>query len=78
VGGLPPAPRDPLTVFDGLKGQWAGVNNRRVWHVGCYGSVASLLMKKPVCGDFLPLCDGGFSLQSFIEENNAPSPTGAT
>ncbi|MHC4404103.1 MAG: glycoside hydrolase family 2 protein [Planctomycetota bacterium] len=45
------------------KGQWAGFTQRRVWRVGCYGSVASLLMEKPACGDFLPVCDGGFSLQ---------------
>jgi hypothetical protein len=44
-------------------GTWAGFTMRRVWRVGCYGSVASLLMEKPACGDFLPICDGGFSLQ---------------
>jgi hypothetical protein len=44
-------------------GKWAGFSQRRVWRVGCYGSVASLLMEKPACGDFLPICDGGFSLQ---------------
>ena len=41
----------------------AGFSQRRVWRVGCYGSVASLLMEKPACGDFVPICDGGFSLQ---------------
>ena len=42
---------------------WAGFNNPRVWRAGCYGSVASLLIEKPACGDFLPLVDGGFSLE---------------
>jgi beta-galactosidase len=43
--------------------QWAGFDQRRVWHVGCRGSVASLLPEKPACGDWLPIVDGGFSLE---------------
>jgi hypothetical protein len=46
-----------------IHGSWAGLSPRRAWRCGCYGSVASLLIEKPACGDFLPLCDGGFSLQ---------------
>ena len=44
-------------------GTWAGFRNPRPWRAGCYGSVASLLMEKPAAGDFLPIVDGGFSLQ---------------
>lgn len=44
-------------------GTWAGLRMKRAWRCGCYGSVASLLMEKPACGDFLPLCDGGFGLE---------------
>jgi hypothetical protein len=34
-----------------------------VWRCGCYGNVASVLIEKPARGDFLPVLDGGFSLQ---------------
>jgi hypothetical protein len=34
---------------------WCGISNR--------GNVASVLIEKPVIGDFLPIVDGGFSLQ---------------
>jgi hypothetical protein len=44
-------------------GTWAGLRMKRAWRCGCYGSVASLLLEKPACGDFLPLCDGGFGLE---------------
>ena len=37
--------------------------NNRAWRAGCYGNVASVLIEKPPCGDFLPLVDGGFALQ---------------
>ena len=35
----------------------------QVWRVGNWGSVATVLPEKPACGDFLPIIDGGYSLQ---------------
>ena len=35
----------------------------RVWRCGNRGNVASVLIEKPARGDFLPILDGGFSLQ---------------
>ncbi len=43
--------------------KWAGIDVQRTWRSGCRGSVASVLIEKPACGDFFPLVDGGFSLQ---------------
>jgi hypothetical protein len=42
---------------------WCGMEVSRVWRCGCRGNVASVLLEKPARGDFLPLVDGGFSLQ---------------
>ena len=41
----------------------AGVVVTRPWRCGNRGNVASVLIEKPACGDFLPLIDGGYSLQ---------------
>ena len=35
----------------------------RIWRCGCRGNVASVLIEKPARGDFLPILDGGYSLQ---------------
>jgi beta-galactosidase len=43
--------------------QWAGIPVARLWRCGNRGNVASVLIEKPACGDFLPLLDGGFDLQ---------------
>ncbi|MCX7047821.1 MAG: hypothetical protein NTX50_20340 [Candidatus Sumerlaeota bacterium] len=43
--------------------QWCGIPVTRVWRCGSRGAVASVLIEKPVRGDFLPILDGGFSLQ---------------
>jgi hypothetical protein len=43
--------------------KWCGIDVTRVWRCGCRGSVASVLIEKPARGDFLPLLDGGYSLQ---------------
>ena len=40
-----------------------GLEVPRLWRCGNRGSVASVLIEKPACGDFLPIVDGGFSLQ---------------
>ena len=42
---------------------WAGIRVPRVWRCGNRGNVASVLIEKPARGDFLPILDGGFSLQ---------------
>jgi beta-galactosidase len=42
---------------------WCGLPVTRAWRCGNQGNVASVLIEKPVRGDFLPLIDGGFSLQ---------------
>ena len=43
--------------------EWCGLKVSHAWRCGNYGSVASVLIEKPGCGDFLPIIDGGFSLQ---------------
>jgi hypothetical protein len=42
---------------------WCGMPVTRAWRCGNQGSVASVLIEKPARGDFLPVVDGGFSLQ---------------
>jgi len=43
--------------------KWCDIDVTRVWRCGNRGNVASALIEKPVRGDFLPILDGGFSLQ---------------
>ena len=51
-------------VFNGVPTvEWCGITVPRVWRCGNRGNVASVLIEKPACGDFLPVLDGGFSLQ---------------
>lgn len=42
---------------------WCGIPVTRLWRCGNRGSVASVLIEKPARGDFLPIIDGGYSLQ---------------
>lgn len=42
---------------------WCGIPVTQVWRAGNRGAVASVLIEKPGRGDFLPVLDGGFSLQ---------------
>jgi len=42
---------------------WCGIPVTRIWRCGNLGNVASVLMEKPACGDFLPIIDGGYGLQ---------------
>ncbi|MBZ5583400.1 MAG: hypothetical protein LAQ30_14555 [Acidobacteriia bacterium] len=42
---------------------WAGIPVTRIWRAGNRGTVASALIEKPACGDFLPVLDGGYGLQ---------------
>ncbi len=43
--------------------KWCDIPVTRVWRCGNRGNVASVLFEKPARGDFLPILDGGFSLQ---------------
>ena len=60
-------PRLQFTLANEFNGAPSIVRNGmllpHVWRCGCRGSVASVLIEKPACGDFLSLIDGGFSLQ---------------
>ena len=47
----------------GITVQWCDLPVTRLWRCGNRGNVASVLIEKPACGDFLPILDGGFSLQ---------------
>ncbi len=51
------SPTSPPTV------KWCGIDVPRLWRCGCRGNVASVLIEKPTRGDFLPIIDGGYSLQ---------------
>jgi hypothetical protein len=42
---------------------WCDIPVTRAWRCGNRGNVASVLIEKPARGDFLPLLDGGYSLQ---------------
>ncbi len=42
---------------------WCGIPVSRLWRRGNRGNVASVLIEKPARGDFLPIVEGGFSLQ---------------
>ena len=43
--------------------RWCGIEVSHVWRCGNRGNVASVLIEKPARGDFLPILDGGYSLQ---------------
>ena len=43
--------------------EWCGLTVPHLWRCGNRGDVASVLIEKPTTGDFLPILDGGFSLQ---------------
>jgi hypothetical protein len=50
-------------TYGGPAVQWCGIEVTRVWRCGNRGNVASVLIEKPARGDFLPILDGGYSLQ---------------
>ena len=43
--------------------RWCDIPVLHVWRCGNQGNVASVLIEKPARGNFLPVVDGGFSLQ---------------
>jgi len=44
-------------------GKWCDITVTRRWRCGNRGNVASALIEKPACGDFLPILDCGYALQ---------------
>ncbi|HXT41921.1 MAG TPA: glycoside hydrolase family 2 TIM barrel-domain containing protein [Candidatus Angelobacter sp.] len=60
---LPPRLKYEIRPRYGPTVEWAGIPVPRVWRCGNRGNVASVLIEKPARGDFLPILDGGFSLQ---------------
>ncbi len=62
---LPPRLSYQLTkqLMDAPAVSWAGIPVSHVWRCGNRGNVASALMEKPACGNFLPILDGGYALQ---------------
>ena len=62
---LPPRLKyEPSNAFNGVPVvRWCGLEVPRLWRCGNRGNVASVLIEKPPVGDFLPIIDGGFSLQ---------------
>ncbi len=60
---LPPRLAYELRPRYGPTVRWSGIPVPRVWRCGNRGTVASVLIEKPARGDFLPILDGGFSLQ---------------
>lgn len=43
--------------------KWCDIPVTRLWRCGNRGNVATVLIEKPARGDFLPILDGGYSLQ---------------
>lgn len=60
---LPPRLDYTLDPRRGPIVDWCGLEVPRLWRCGNRGNVASVLIEKPACGDFLPLVDGGYALQ---------------
>jgi hypothetical protein len=60
---LPPRLACEMRPRHGPTVRWCDLLVTRAWRCGCYGNVASVLIEKPARGDFLPVLDGGFSLQ---------------
>lgn len=60
---LPPRLKYTMRPRYGPTVKWCGIDVTRIWRCGGRGSVASALIEKPARGDFLPVVDGGYSLQ---------------
>jgi hypothetical protein len=43
--------------------KWCDIPVTRAWRCGNRGNVASVIIEKPACGDFMPVLDGGYSIQ---------------
>jgi len=54
---------DDKSLFNGVQTvKWCDIPVTRIWRCGNRGNVATVLIEKPTCGNFLPLIDGGYSL----------------
>ncbi len=60
---LPPRLEYELRTRQGPSVKWCDIPVTRLWRCGNRGNVASVLIEKPARGNFLPIVDGGFSLQ---------------
>src|SRR5207247_569275 len=60
---LPPRLNYTLRPRYGPTVKWCDIPVTRLWRCGNRGNVASVLIEKPSRGDFLPIIDGGYSLQ---------------
>jgi hypothetical protein len=60
----PPRITYPFTgAYEEDKVEWCGLKVSHIWRCGCRGNVASVLIEKPARGDFMPILDGGWSLE---------------
>src|SRR6185436_2412919 len=60
---LPPRLEYTVRPRYGPTVNWCDIPVPRLWRCGNQGNVASGLIEKPARGDFLPIVDGGYSLQ---------------
>ena len=60
---LPPRLDYTLRPRYGPTVNWCDIPVTRLWRCGNRGNVASVLIEKPERGDFMPILDGGYSLQ---------------
>jgi len=60
---LPPRLKYEVRPRYGPTVKWCDIPVTRLWRCGNRGNVASVLIEKPARGDFLPIIDGGYSLQ---------------
>ncbi len=59
---LPPRGTYEMTYHSPMS-KWCDITVTRIWRCGNRGNVASALIEKPACGDFLPILDCGYALQ---------------
>jgi hypothetical protein len=60
---IPPRLAYEMRPQHGPTVEWCGIPVSRAWRCGNRGNVASVLIEKPARGRFLPVIDGGYSLQ---------------
>jgi len=60
---LPPRLKYEMRPRYGPTVMWCDIPVTRAWRCGNRGNVASVLIEKPPCGDFVPIIDGGYALQ---------------
>jgi len=60
---LPPRLTYEMVPRRGPTVKWCDIPVTRAWRCGNRGNVASALIEKPACGDFLPILDGGYAFQ---------------